>query len=571
MKTSLRTVSFWLLLTLSISPLIVISVIGIHSVLNQLKGIEVEYEKLLLEQQLTPVETQINVYKELIRFVSQLPAVIEILGRGEVWEGNIKKKRASARYTGVINRAFSNHPEINNVQIFNIEGRELLHIEKDANQKFIFRSDIESRDNLDRKNFNKTIALDRLEISAIPKVAKTLSVDSTTMYHLILHMFTPIRFENKNIGVFVSDIDMGVLSQIYPEIYWVFSDGSYLSEENDAVSAFKRFPELSAVFASGKPGIIGHSPRLSWVQVFNVKNMDISLWAGREIQLESTNKAEKRFKINIISAVLLAGFFVMLTAYLVSSRMQFFLVSLLSWLKNSMIDVDSQTQHTRTGITEVDEFVIQLECLVTDRKKYEQYLSNAAKEWQTTFDATNRVIWLLDNKSRIIKANKMTDSVFKTPADSVIGKYCWQVVHAADKPPHECPFLKTKNSLIKAAAEIQIGDLWFEETTDPIINGEGKLEKAVHILNDITERKILEIEKEQLILELKNALAEVKKLSGLLPICSHCKKIRDDKGYWTQIESYIHEHSEATFSHGICQDCAKKYYPDFDIYDEENS
>ncbi len=92
MKTSLRTVSFWLLLTLSISPLIVISVIGIHSVLNQLKGIEVEYEKLLLEQQLTPVETQINVYKELIRFVSQLPAVIEILGRGEVWEGNIKKK-----------------------------------------------------------------------------------------------------------------------------------------------------------------------------------------------------------------------------------------------------------------------------------------------------------------------------------------------------------------------------------------------------------------------------------------------------------------------------------------------
>lgn len=68
--------------------------------------------------------------------------------------------------------------------------------------------------------------------------------------------------------------------------------------------------------------------------------------------------------------------------------------------------------------------------------------------------------------------------------------------------------------------------------------------------------------------KVEEALLEVKKLSGLLPICSFCKKIRDDKGYWNQIESYIHEHSEATFSHGICQECAKKHYPDFDLYEE---
>ena len=66
---------------------------------------------------------------------------------------------------------------------------------------------------------------------------------------------------------------------------------------------------------------------------------------------------------------------------------------------------------------------------------------------------------------------------------------------------------------------------------------------------------------------LEKALAKVKTLSGLLPICSHCKKIRDDKGYWNQIESYIHEHSEAEFSHSICQECAKKYYSDMDVCD----
>ena len=68
--------------------------------------------------------------------------------------------------------------------------------------------------------------------------------------------------------------------------------------------------------------------------------------------------------------------------------------------------------------------------------------------------------------------------------------------------------------------------------------------------------------------ELEDALSEVKKLSGLLPICSHCKKIRDDKGYWNQIEGYIQSHSDAKFSHGICQECAKKYYPDLDLYDD---
>ena len=59
-----------------------------------------------------------------------------------------------------------------------------------------------------------------------------------------------------------------------------------------------------------------------------------------------------------------------------------------------------------------------------------------------------------------------------------------------------------------------------------------------------------------------------KKLEGLLPICSYCKKIRDEKGYWQQIEQYIHEHSDAQFSHGICKECAKKHYPDFNIYED---
>jgi len=86
---------------------------------------------------------------------------------------------------------------------------------------------------------------------------------------------------------------------------------------------------------------------------------------------------------------------------------------------------------------------------------------------------------------------------------------------------------------------------------------------GVSSFSDITNRKLIEEERRKLIEDLQEALAEVKALSGLLPICASCKKIRDDKGYWTQIESYIRDHSEADFSHGICPECAKKLYPEF--------
>ncbi|MCG3208875.1 MAG: hypothetical protein FOGNACKC_02488 [Anaerolineae bacterium] len=70
-------------------------------------------------------------------------------------------------------------------------------------------------------------------------------------------------------------------------------------------------------------------------------------------------------------------------------------------------------------------------------------------------------------------------------------------------------------------------------------------------------------EKERLIAELQAALAKIKTLRGLIPICANCKKIRDDKGFWQQVEIYIEAHSNAEFSHGICPDCKKKLYPEF--------
>jgi phosphoserine phosphatase RsbU/P len=79
-----------------------------------------------------------------------------------------------------------------------------------------------------------------------------------------------------------------------------------------------------------------------------------------------------------------------------------------------------------------------------------------------------------------------------------------------------------------------------------------------------------ERERDRLIQELQAAMASIKTLKGLLPICASCKKIRNDKGYWQQVESYLAEHAEVRFSHGICPDCMVKLYPEFvDELDDE--
>lgn len=100
---------------------------------------------------------------------------------------------------------------------------------------------------------------------------------------------------------------------------------------------------------------------------------------------------------------------------------------------------------------------------------------------------------------------------------------------------------------------------------------EGNIAHYKGIIEDITKRKQAEVALQREKDKFEEALEKIKTLSGMLPICSLCKKIRDDKGYWNQIEAYIHKHSDAEFTHSICPKCAKKLYPDIDIFPDGNS
>jgi len=103
---------------------------------------------------------------------------------------------------------------------------------------------------------------------------------------------------------------------------------------------------------------------------------------------------------------------------------------------------------------------------------------------------------------------------------------------------------------------------WEFASISAVKDDAGRITHFVAVKEDIGERKKAEAERELLIKSLEEALANVKTLSGLLPICAGCKQIRDDKGFWSQVETYVTAHSDATFTHGLCPDCVCKHYPD---------
>jgi len=209
-------------------------------------------------------------------------------------------------------------------------------------------------------------------------------------------------------------------------------------------------------------------------------------------------------------------------------------------------------------------------------------------------DALPDVIYVIDPDSTIIEVNKSVENYgyttdelrgrpfsdfvpdeFKEMASQVVKERREKITEVEDSirkkysQTVEIPFIDKSNKTIEMQASGETFMPDFEVQTIRIHKGEPIKKNHIYtigIARDVSEQKKLLREKEQLITDLKEALAEVKQLSGLLPICASCKKIRDDQGYWNQIESYIEKRSEAQFSHSVCPDCAEKLYGNTEWY-----
>lgn len=206
---------------------------------------------------------------------------------------------------------------------------------------------------------------------------------------------------------------------------------------------------------------------------------------------------------------------------------------------------------------------------ITEHKQAEDALRESEEKYSNLFHFSNDGIFLHDLEGNIIDVNqKALDQLgytksemlpfkipdFHPPEALEKSQWAFETIIREGFVSFEIDFKKKTGEVFPA----EVSSSLFEIGDKKVIQG---------IVRDITDRKQIEEEREKLINELQKALKEIKTLRGILPLCSFCKKIRDDKGYWEQVDVYIHKHLQADISHGICPACAKEHYPDLDIHE----
>jgi len=202
-----------------------------------------------------------------------------------------------------------------------------------------------------------------------------------------------------------------------------------------------------------------------------------------------------------------------------------------------------------------------------DLKRSETLLQQSREEQRIIFDSDPSWIYYKNRENKFVRVNQSLADIMGKPKDQLEGKslsdiYTKEEAEAYWRDDKEVIDTGNPKLNIVESVETSKGRLWVQVNKVPYRDALGQIEGIIGFAVDITERRRAEEEKEKLIAELQKALSEVKTLSGLLPICSSCKKIRNDEGYWEQIEGYIRNRSDADFSHGICPDCAKRIYPE---------
>ena len=202
---------------------------------------------------------------------------------------------------------------------------------------------------------------------------------------------------------------------------------------------------------------------------------------------------------------------------------------------------------------------------VANRKHAEERLKLFSQAVEEAMDG----IQITDLDGYIVYSNKAVEAIYGFAINELVGKHVNEL-NAEPKFAQDViiPAIKATGRwngelmvLHKDGRELPI---WLSAS---MVKGEKDQPVAmVGVIKDMTRRNEAQKERESLISELQAALSQIKTLSGLLPICAWCKKVHDDKGYWKKVETYVEEHSDASFTHGICPDCLKKVSPE--MYEE---
>lgn len=169
---------------------------------------------------------------------------------------------------------------------------------------------------------------------------------------------------------------------------------------------------------------------------------------------------------------------------------------------------------------------------------------------------------VVDDREQILERNQVAAAMLAELTEDSIGKPAAQVLPFWLQLRKECCG-GGESRQIELTLPRNPNSLHLEVRLNPLLDPRGQIQGCLLIFRDVTEHRRIEREREKLVSELQTAMDEVKTLSGLLPICSSCKKIRDDSGEWHSIESYLTKNTEAQLTHGFCPECIKRLYPKY--------
>ncbi len=198
----------------------------------------------------------------------------------------------------------------------------------------------------------------------------------------------------------------------------------------------------------------------------------------------------------------------------------------------------------------------EMKALEAKNKKVIKELRNDSAKYQAIVHSFDGLIYICSDSYEV---EFMNEKFLERTGFDPVGQKCYKALHNLDTICSWCVNKRVfRGERVCWEVLSPKDNRWYYVINTPIVHPNGKMYK-MSLIQDITDRKSVEAEREKIHEHLQRVLTKV--LSGYLPICSSCKKIRDEENRWIEIENYVRSRTEAQFSHGICPDCIKKLYP----------
>ena len=211
--------------------------------------------------------------------------------------------------------------------------------------------------------------------------------------------------------------------------------------------------------------------------------------------------------------------------------------------------------------------VADMVAVAIERKQVENALRLSEERYRRIITTVREGIVILDTDNRITYANAHLSEMLGYPPAELTGLSFESLLFEEDRQnfrARQDERKQGKNEQFERRFRSSNGEeRWAIVSASPVTDGKGNYAGALSSITDISDRKQAETALREKNRELENAMRQIKTLRGIVPICMGCKKIRDDNGYWNQVEVYVRKHTEAEFSHGLCPECMEKMYPEY--------